>query len=45
MSKELIARSLIVDFRPPNVIRIAFSPLFLRFADVARLVGELSRLN
>ena len=45
MSKELIARSLIVDFRPPNVIRIAFSPLFLRFTDVARLVGELSRLN
>lgn len=45
MSKELIARSLTVDFRPPNVIRIAFSPLFLRFADVARLVGELSRLN
>lgn len=45
MSKELIARSLIVDYRPPNVIRIAFSPLFLRFADVARLVGELSRLN
>lgn len=45
MSKELIARSLIVDYRPPNVIRIAFSPLFLRFTDVARLVGELSRLN
>jgi kynureninase len=45
MSEELITRGLIVDFRPPNVIRIAFSPLFLRFADVARLVGELSRLN
>ena len=45
MSKELIARGLVVDFRPPNVIRVAFSPLFLRFADVARLVGELSRLN
>jgi len=45
MSKELIARGLIVDFRPPNVIRIAFSPLFLRFADVAKLVGELARLN
>ena len=45
MSKELIARGLVVDFRPPNVIRVAFSPLFLRFADVARLVGELSRLK
>jgi kynureninase len=45
MSKELIARGLVVDFRPPNVIRVAFSPLFLRFADVARLVGELARLK
>ena len=45
MSQELIRRGLIVDFRPPNVIRVAFSPLFLRFADVARLVGEISRLK
>jgi kynureninase len=45
MSKELIARGLIVDFRPPNVIRVAFSPLFLRYADVARLVGELTVLK
>ena len=45
MSKELIARGLVVDFRPPDVIRVAFSPLFLRFADVARLVGELSNLE
>jgi kynureninase len=45
MSKELIARGLVVDFRPPNVIRVAFSPLFLQFADVARLVGELSHLE
>ena len=42
MSKALIARGFIVDFRPPNVIRIAFSPLFLRFADVAGLVDALS---
>ena len=45
MSQELIRRGLIVDFRPPNVIRVAFSPLFLRFVDVARLVGEVSRLK
>lgn len=45
MSDELIARGLVVDFRPPNVIRVAFSPLFLRFADVARLVAEITRLN
>ena len=42
MSKALIARGLIVDFRPPNVIRIAFNPLFIRFSDVAHLVDALS---
>lgn len=45
LSKQLIDRGLIVDFRPPNVIRVAFSPLFLRFSDVARLIGELTRLK
>ena len=45
MSKELIDRGFIVDFRPPNVIRVAFSPLFLRFVDVARLVAGITRLK
>ena len=41
LTEELIGDGFIVDFRPPNVIRIALSPLFLRFDDVAALVGRL----
>jgi kynureninase len=42
LTEELIGDGFIVDFRPPNVIRIALSPLFLRFDDVAALIGRLS---
>ena len=41
LTEELISDGFIVDFRPPNVIRIALSPLFLRFSDVAALIGRL----
>ena len=45
MTDTLIANGHIVDFRPPNVIRVAFSPLYLRFADVASLVELLAGLQ
>ena len=41
LTAELISDGFIVDFRPPNVIRIALSPLFLRFNDMAALIGRL----
>jgi len=41
LTEELIGDGFIVDFRPPNVIRVALSPLFLRFSDVAALIGRL----
>jgi len=41
LTTELIDDGFIVDFRPPNVIRIALSPLFLRFSDVAALIARL----
>ena len=41
LTAELIGDGFIVDFRPPNVIRIALSPLFLRFNDIAALIGRL----
>ena len=41
LTEELISDGFIVDFRPPNVIRVAVSPLFLRFSDVAALIGRL----
>jgi kynureninase len=42
LTEELISDGFIVDFRPPNVIRVALSPLFLCFDDVAALIGRLS---
>jgi kynureninase len=45
MTNTLISKGHIVDFRPPNVIRVAFSPLYLRFADVASLVRLLTTLS
>lgn len=45
MTNTLISKGHIVDFRPPNVIRVAFSPLYLRFADVASLVRLLATLS
>lgn len=45
MADTLITQGHIVDFRPPNVIRVAFSPLYLRFADVASLVERLAGLQ
>ena len=41
LTAELIGDGFIVDFRPPNVIRIALSPLFLRFNDIAALIDRL----
>jgi kynureninase len=41
LAAELISDGFIVDFRPPNVIRIALSPLFLRFNDIAALIDRL----
>jgi len=41
LTAELISDGFIVDFRPPNVIRIALNPLFLQFSDVAALIGRL----
>ncbi|NQW60247.1 aminotransferase class V-fold PLP-dependent enzyme [bacterium] len=41
LTAELIGDGFIVDFRPPNVIRIALSPLFLHFNDIAALIGRL----
>lgn len=34
--QALIARGVIGDFRPPNLLRFGFSPLFLSYADVWR---------
>ncbi|MFP3988926.1 aminotransferase class V-fold PLP-dependent enzyme [Streptomyces sp. E11-3] len=42
--EELIARGVVGDFRPPNVLRFGFTPLYVSFADVhraARVLGTV----
>ncbi|WP_156725688.1 kynureninase [Streptomyces apocyni] len=42
--RELIARGVVGDFRPPDVLRFGFTPLYVSFADVhraARVLGTV----
>jgi kynureninase len=41
ISRALRERGVIVDYRPPNVIRVCPSPLYTRYADVERVVEAL----
>lgn len=41
LSQALRDRDIVVDFRPPNVVRICPSPLYTRFRDVFDVVEEL----
>lgn len=34
ISESLIKKGIIIDFRPPNIIRFGFSPLYVRFIDI-----------
>jgi kynureninase len=41
VTQALIARGVIGDFRTPDVIRLGFGPLYLRFTDVWDAMTEL----
>ncbi len=41
ISQALRDRGVVVDFRPPDVVRVCPSPLYTRFADVREVVAEL----
>ena len=42
--QALIAHGVIADFRAPDILRVGFSPLFLRFTDIGRSVDVLCRI-
>jgi kynureninase len=44
LSAALRERGVVVDFRPPNVVRVCPAPLYTRFVDVWSFVAELESL-
>ncbi len=44
ISQALIDEGVLVDFRTPDLVRLGFSPMYNRFADVAAAVGALERV-
>ncbi|MEQ8691223.1 MAG: kynureninase [Pseudomonadales bacterium] len=42
--QALTGQGVVADFRTPDILRIGFAPLYLRFADVWRLVDTLDRV-
>lgn len=44
IAQALIARSVVGDFRPPDVLRLGFPALYVRYADVWDAVEYLSRV-
>lgn len=42
--QALIAAGVIADFRAPDILRFGFSPLYLRFSDIAEAVTRLAQV-
>ena len=44
LSRALRDRGIIVDYRPPNVVRVCPSPLYTRFKDVTAVVDTIEKI-
>jgi kynureninase len=44
LSQALIARSVIGDFRDPDILRLGFAPAYLRFKDIAEAARHLAEV-
>ncbi|ESS10772.1 MAG: hypothetical protein A07HR60_02792 [uncultured archaeon A07HR60] len=44
LSRALRDRGIIVDYRPPNVVRVCPSPLYTRFEDVTAVVDTIEKI-
>ena len=44
ISQKLISKGIIVDYRPPNIIRFGLTPLYLSFEDVWRAVKTIKKI-
>jgi kynureninase len=42
--QAMVDEGIIADFRAPDVLRLGFAPLYLRYSDVARSVAVLARV-
>lgn len=42
LCQALIKRGVIADFRAPNILRLGFTPLYLRYADMGDAVAILA---
>ena len=42
--RDLAGRGIIADFRPPNILRFGLSPLYNRYADIAKAVAALAEI-
>jgi kynureninase len=42
--QALIERDIVADFRAPDLLRVGFAPLYLKYADVSRLVEALAEI-
>ena len=42
--QALIAKGIVADFRAPNVLRLGFAPLYVRYQDIVTSISTLATI-